>query len=58
MKQHQKLRYNVLHLIGDEYLTAEKFDLVALHLKVIFDLRKIQDTCKVKRIIHIQVNPE
>ena len=58
MKQHQKLRHNVLHLIGDKHLTTEKFDLVALHLKVIFDLRKIQHPSQVERIVHIQMDPE
>ena len=58
MEQHQKLRNNVLHLIGNEYLTAEKLDLVALQLKVIFDFREIQHPSQVERIVHIEVDPK
>ena len=58
MQQGQELGYDILHRIGNEHLVGVKLNLVSLHLNIVADLRKIEDPCKVERVIHVQVNIE
>ena len=58
VQQRQIFRHNVLHLIGHIHLVAIQLDLVAVYIQVALDLREVQNTREVKRIIHIQVNME
>src|SRR5690606_37903833 len=58
MQQHQIFWHNILYLIGDKYLTGVQLNFIALNFKFIFKLRKIKNTCQVKRIVYIKMNPK
>ena len=58
MKECKELRDNVLDRVCHEHLVAVELDLVALDLYVVLDLREVEDTCEVERIVHIEVDVE
>ena len=58
MEQSKELRYDVLDRVCHKHLVAVQLDLVARYLYVVLDLREIQDTCQVERIVHIEVDME
>src|SRR5690606_3127343 len=58
VEQHQKIGNNILNLIGNKHLPRKKLDLVPLKLQLVLYLGKIQDTGKIERIIHVQMDPE
>ncbi len=58
VEQSQILRYDVLDLIGHEDLVAVELDLVIVDVEVVLDLREVENTRQVERIIHIQMNME
>ena len=58
VQQRQVFRDDVLHFVGDVDLVAVELDLIAVHVEVRLDLREIQDTREVERIVHIEVDME
>ena len=58
MQQSQKLRHYALHRIGNKHLIAIQLYLVALQFYIVSNLREIQNTRKMERIIHVQMNME
>ena len=58
MEQGEELRDDALHLVGHEHLVAIELNLIALQVDVLLDTWEIEDTCKVERIVHIQVDLE
>ena len=58
MEQCEEVRNDIVDGISHEHLVAVKLDLVSRYLHIVLDLREIEDTGKVERIVHIQVNME
>ena len=58
MEQRHELGHYILDRIGDEHLVAVELDLVLGDLQLVLDLREIEDSGEVERIIHIQVDIE
>ena len=58
MKQSKEVRNDVFHRVSHEHLVAVELNLVARYLDVVLDLREIEDTCEVERIIHIEMDME
>ena len=58
MQQRQVLRYDALDLIRHEHLVRVELDLVLLDFEVVPNLREVEDTRQVERIIDIQMNRE
>ena len=58
MQQCQEIGHDAFHRISYEDLVAIQLDLVFLDFKCFFYLWEIEDTGKVERIIHIQVDLE
>src|SRR5690606_25609472 len=58
VQQHQKIRYNIFNLIGDEDLATVELYFVLVKLEVVLNLREVQDTCQRERIVDVEVNPE
>ena len=56
VQQSQELRHNFLYAVGNEDLVAVQVDFIALHLHVFFDFRKVQDPCKMERIVYVQMD--
>ena len=58
MQQGQEIRNNTFHRIRYIYLVTVELNLILVQLNVAFHFREVQNTGKVERIIHIQMNPE
>ena len=58
MQESQEVRDDVVYRIRHEHLVAVKLDLVPCYLHPVLDLREIEDTCQMERIIHIKMNVE
>ncbi len=58
MQQGQVIGNNIFHLIGNKNLIAVQLNFIALQLNIVFDFREIQNTCKIERIINIQMDME
>ena len=58
MQECQIFRHNALHLVGYEYLVAVELNLVLLNLEVRVNLREVENTLKVKRIICVYMDIE
>ena len=58
MKQSQKIRHDVVHVLGHEHLVAVELYLVLVDGHALLDLREVQHAGKVERIIDIEVYPE
>ena len=58
MKKSEEVRNDVLHRVGHEHLIAVELNLVAGHLNVVLDLREVEDTGEVERVVYIEVNVE
>ena len=58
VQEGEEVRHDTLYFIGDVNLIAVELNLVALQIQVVFDLREIEDTCQIERIVHIEVDPK
>ena len=58
MEQCKEVRNDIVDRIGHEHLVAVELDLVARDLDIVLDLREIEDTGKVERIIHVKMDME
>ena len=58
VQQGEELGDNALNRVGYVNLIAEELNLVLLYVEVRFDLRKVENTCQVERIIHVEVDIE
>ena len=58
MQQGEELWHDAFYLIGYEDLVAVELDFVLLQFDVRLDLREIEDTREVERIVDVQVDPE
>ena len=58
MEKSQEVRNDVVHRVGNEHLVAVELDLVAGDLYIVLDLREVEDTGEVERVVHIKMNME
>ena len=58
MEQRQEVRNDVVDMVSNEHLVTIELDLVPLDGHPVIDLREIQDTCQVERIVHVQMDIE
>ena len=58
MKKRKEVRYDIVHMLRYEHLVAVQLNLVLVNGHPFLDLREIQHTRKIERIIHIEVYPE
>ena len=58
MQQGEVFRYDPLDLVGHIHLIGVELDLVFLNFEVVPNLREVEDTRQVERIIDIQMNRE
>ena len=58
VQQRQELGHDALHLVGHEDLVAVELDLVLLQFDVRLDLREVEDSREVERVVDVQVDPE
>ncbi len=58
MKKCQELGHDTFHRIGNINLITVKLYLVLLNLHIVFQFREVQNTCKIERIVNVQVNVE
>ena len=58
MKERKEVRNDIVNRVGHEHLVAIELDLVAGYLDIVLDLREIEDTGEVERIIHVQMDVE
>ena len=58
MEKGQEVRYDIVHVIGNEHLVAIELYLVLLYRHTVLDFREIEDTGEVERIVHIEVDME
>ena len=58
MQQGQEVGNNTFHQIRHIYLVAIELNLILVQLDVALHFGEVQNTGKVERIIHIQMNPE
>ena len=58
LEQHQEFRNDLFDVVGDEHLAGIQLDLAFDAAELLLDLREIQNTLELERIIHVQVNPE
>ena len=55
MEKSKEIRDNIVNAVSDEHLVAIKLDLVAGYVHPVLDLGKIEDTCEMERIVHIEM---
>ena len=58
MQKGQILRNDTINLICYENLVAVELNLVLLNLEVVVNLREVENTCQVERIVDIKVDVE
>ena len=58
LEHHKELRDHFLDIIRDKHLIVVQLDGSLDGIILCVDLREVQDTLQVKRIIHVQVDPE
>ncbi len=58
MKQGKKLRYNTFNRIGYKNLVAVQLNFILLYFNIAFNLREIENSGKLERIINIKMNIE
>ena len=52
------LGHDILDFVGDVNLVAIELNLVAVHVEVVLDLREIEDTGEVERIVDVEMDVE
>ena len=58
VQQRHEVRDDVVHMVRHEHLVAVQGDLVPVDGDALLDLREVQDTGEVERIVHVQVDVE
>ena len=58
MQESQEVRDDVVDRIRHKHLVAVKLDLVPGYLHLVLDLREIEDTRQMERIVHIKMDVE
>ena len=58
VQKRQEVRDDVVHVVGDEHLVAVKLDVVLLDRHPVLDLREVEDSGEVERIVHVQMDVE
>ena len=58
MEKSEILRHDIFDFVGDVNLVAIELNLVAVNVEVVLDLREIEDTGEVERIVHVEMDVE
>ena len=58
MKQRKEVRHNVIHMVCNEHLVAIELNLILLDSHSLLNLREVENTCQMERIVHIQMDVE
>ena len=58
VQQGHEVRDDVVHMVRHEHLVAVQGDLVPVDGDALLDLREVQDTGEVERIVHVQMDVE
>ena len=58
VQQRQELRYDALDRVGDEDLIAIELYLVLLYFEVVPNLREVEDTGQIERVVDVEVDVE
>ena len=58
VKEGHEVGDDVVHMVCHEHLVAVEGNLVTLNCNAVLQLREVEDTGEVERVVHIEVNPE